>query len=103
MTYEEFHAVCRAACLALNIEDPDALADGDDVFIDGVKLGVLHDEEVDDNVHCYVDIGSIDPSPETASILQEVLAINLELDAPLGEVIGIERNSGHLVCARRFP
>lgn len=103
MTNEELRAICRAACLALNIEDTNALSDGADVIVDGVKVGVFRDEAWSDALHCYVDIGSIESSPDTVSILQEVLAINLELDAVLGEAIGMERKSGHLVLRAQLP
>ena len=103
MTNEDFRAICRAACYALNIERPDALFDGDDVFLNGVKLGVFHDVELDDAIHCYLDIGCVESSPDAVSMLQEVLAINLELDAGLGEPVGMERKSGHLVLHALVP
>ena len=103
MTDAKFREICRAACLLLNIEQTDALAEGGDVFIDGVKVGMFRDEALGDALCCYVDIGSIEPSADTASILGEVLAINLELDPGLGESVGMERNSRHLVLRAQLP
>jgi hypothetical protein len=103
MTNAEFREMCRAACYELRIDEPDALFDGHDVFIDGVKLGVFHDEDLDGGIHCYVDMGAVPPPPDSASVLHEVLAINLELDAALGESIGVERDSGHLVLRAHLP
>ena len=40
---------------------------------------------------------------QAVSILGEVLAINLELDPGLGESIGMERNSRHLILRVQLP
>jgi hypothetical protein len=104
MTTDQFRELCRSASYELNLSDPEALYDGSDVYVDRVKVGVLHEPSWDDKgIYCYVDLGAIEESSAySTELLQEILALNLELDAELGEVIGIERDSRHLVLRARL-
>ena len=101
-----FRDLCRSAAYELDLSDPEALYDGADVYVDSVKVGVFHAPSWDDKgIYCYVDLGAIEAnesSAYSAELLQEILSLNLELDAELGEVIGIERESRHLVLRARL-
>lgn len=103
MTPDQFRELCRGASRLLDLKDLDALFESRDTRIDGVKLGVFHhDGEDSEGVYCYVDLGAIDPEANSLAVMEEVLAINLSLDASLGEVIGLERESRHLVLRVRL-
>lgn len=103
MTPDQFRELCRGTSSALQLSDPDALFEGADVRVNGVKLGMFHDERWDDaGIYCYVDLGAIKSTANAAHLMEEVLALNLELDASLGEVLGIERESKHLVLRARL-
>jgi hypothetical protein len=100
---DQFRELCRSTARVLQLDRPDALFDDDDVYLDGVKVGLLHAEDWDqDGVFCYADLGSIDSCAAAPQLAEEVLALNLELDSALGEVIGIERQSRHLVFRARL-
>jgi hypothetical protein len=67
-------------------------------------MGVYHLGEWDeDAIYCYADLGAIESVADRAPVMEEVLTLNLELDAGQGEVIGIERDSRHLVLRVRLP
>ena len=103
MTPDQFRELCRGTARALELSEPDALFEGADVHLDGVKVGVFHEDEWDPaGIYCYADLGAIEPTANTTELMEEVLALNLELDAGLGEVIGIERESRHLVLRARL-
>lgn len=103
MTPDQFRELCRGASRLLDFQDLDALFESKDTRIDGVKLGVFHDEGEDpEGVYCYVDLGTIGPEANPLALMEELLAINLSLDASLGEVIGLERDSRHLVLRVRL-
>jgi hypothetical protein len=94
MTPDQFRELCRGASRLLDFNDHDALFESRDTRIDGVKLGVFH--------HDSEDLGAIGPEANPLAMMEEVLAINLSLDASLGEVIGLERESRHLVLRVRL-
>ena len=103
MSPDQFRELCRSTARVLQLDRPNALFDDDDVYLDGVKVGLLHAEDWDqDGVFCYADLGSIDSFAAAPQLAEEVLALNLELDSALGEVIGIERQSRHLVFRARL-
>jgi hypothetical protein len=103
MTPDQFFALCRGTSLALGLSDPDALFNGGDARVDGVKVGAFHDEARDPaGIFCYADLGSIGPDANPVDLMEEVLAINLSLDGGRGEVIGLERDSRHLVLRIRL-
>ncbi len=103
MTPDQFRELCRGASRLLDFQDLDALFESRDTRIDGVKLGVFHDDGEDpEGVYCYVDLGTIGPEAIPLALMEEVLAINLSLDASLGEVIGLERECRHLVLRVRL-
>jgi hypothetical protein len=103
MTPDQFRELCRGAARLLELGDPDALFLDADVRVAGVKVGVFHEDVYDSGgVYCYADLGAIEPNANATHLMEEVLALNLELDAALGEVIGIERQSRHLVLRARL-
>lgn len=103
MTPDQFRELCRGASRALGLSEADALFDGNDVYVDGVKVGSFHEEAEDpEGIYCYADLGSIGPLANPAELMAEVLAVNLTLDGQRGEVIGLERDSQHLVLRVRL-
>jgi hypothetical protein len=103
MTPNQFRELCRGTSRLLGFSDPDALFDNRDTRIDGVKLGVFHNGSEDpEGVYCYVDLGAIGPHANPQALIEDILALNLSLDASLGEVIGMERESRHLVLRVRL-
>jgi hypothetical protein len=103
MTPDQFRELCRGASRLLDLSDPDALFESRDARVDGAKLGVFYNEEEDpEGVYCYVDLGAIGSAVHPQASMEEILAINLSLDASLGEVIGLERESRHLVLRVRL-
>ncbi|MGX5648704.1 CesT family type III secretion system chaperone [Hydrogenophaga borbori] len=103
MTPDQFQELCRGTARALGLRDPNALFTGGEVILDGVKVGAFHEEEHDpEGVFCYADLGPIGTQANPVELLEEVLAINLSLDGERGEVIGLERDSRHLVLRVRL-
>lgn len=103
MTPVQFRELCRGASRLLDFKDIDALFESRDTRIDGVKLGVFHNDDEDpEGIYCYVDLGAMGSAANPQALMEEVLAINLSLDASLGEVIGLERDSRHLVLRVRL-
>lgn len=103
MTPDQFRELCRETSRALQLSDPDALFTGGDVRVDGVKLGIFHDERWDHaGIYCYADLGAIKSTANATHVMEEVLALNLELDASQGEGVGMERESKHLVLRARL-
>ena len=103
MTPDQFRVLCRGAGRALGLRDAEALFNATDVYVDNVKIGVFHDETRDaEGIFCYADLGAIGPDANAVALLEEILAINLSLDGERGEVIGMERESRHLVLRVRL-
>ncbi|NCT98329.1 MAG: hypothetical protein GXD23_13245 [Comamonadaceae bacterium] len=103
MTPDQFQELCRGTARALGLSEPNALFNGGEVILDGVKVGAFHEEDQDpEGVFCYADLGPVGPDANPAELLEEALAINLSLDGERGEVIGLERESRHLVLRVRL-
>lgn len=103
MTPDQFRELCRGTSRALGLGESDALFDGRDLYVDGVKIGTFHEETQDpDGIFCYVDLGPIGPHANPVALMAEILALNLALDGERGEVIGLERESQHLVLRVRL-
>lgn len=103
MTPDQFRALCLGAGRALALSDAQALFNATDAYVDNVKIGVFHDETRDpEGVFCYADLGPIGPDASAVALMEEILAINLSLDGERGEVIGMERESRHLVLRVRL-
>jgi len=103
MTPADFRDLCRDASRVLGLADVEALHDSRDTVLDGAKVGVFHDEAADpDGLYCYVDLGTIGPHAQPLELMEEILALNLSLDGDMGEVIGMERESRHLVLRARL-
>jgi hypothetical protein len=103
MTPDQFRELCRDASRVLGLADAEALFESRDTVLDGVKVGSFHDEAADpDGVFCYVDLGPIGPDARPVELMEEILALNLSLDGAMGEVIGMERESRHLVLRARL-
>jgi hypothetical protein len=102
MNPDQFRELCRGTCRQLGESDTDALLEGAGVLIDGVRLGVFHKDEVDEaGVYCYADLGEIETQVDAARVMEELMALNLELDVGHNEVIGLERETRHLVLRAR--
>jgi hypothetical protein len=104
MTSNQFRELCRGAARVLNLSDIDALFDDAGVRIDGVRVGVFRKEgEEPPGVYCYADLGPVAPGANAVEMMEEALAVNLELDGIAGAVIGMERDSRHFVLRVRLP
>lgn len=103
MTSDQFRELCRGACRQLNESDTDAFFEGHGVLIDGVRLGVVHNEHIDPaGIYCCADLGEIGHQAEAARVMEELLALNLELNVARSETIGLERETRHLVLRARL-
>jgi len=66
-------------------------------------LGVFHLEDWDsEGIYCYVDLGSSADRSYSTETLEALMELNLVLDGNRGEVIGIERESRHLVLKAKL-
>jgi len=98
MNLSQFRDLCRGAARVLDLADVEALFDDAAVRIDNVHVGVFHKVDADPpGVYCYADLGPADPGANAADLMEEALALNLELEGPVGAVIGLERESRHFV------
>lgn len=103
MTPDQFQELCTGTARLLDGTDADALLLHGTVKIDGVHLGVFHREDADPTgVFCCVDLGRVGPQANAHELMQALMALNLALDGKLGEVIGMEPGTGHLVLRARL-
>lgn len=103
MTPDQFRELCRATCRQLDHSDTEALFEGAGVLVDGVRLGLFHDETVDPlGIYCSIDLGEIDAHPDAQRVMENLLAINLELNVARSETIGLERETRRLVWRARL-
>lgn len=96
MTQLEFQALCRETSLLLQLTDVDQLGREGQIELDGHHLGAFYDEANDEAIHCYVDLGPVEPE-DRMHTLERVLALNLELGRMHGESLGLDSESGHIV------
>ncbi len=104
MTPLQFEEMCSSVTQCLQLPPSDTLARGDHVLVDGVSIGIAHNEEWDEGgVFCFVVLGEIGATcADPERVLFDALALNLELDAGLGESIGLERNTRQLIFRARM-
>lgn len=103
MTPDQFQELCSGTARLLDCTDADALLLHGTVTIDGVHLGVFHREDADPTgVFCCVDLGKVGPQVDAHGLMQALMGLNLALDGRLGEVIGMEPGTGHLVLRARL-
>lgn len=96
MTQLEFQALCRETSLLLQLPDVDQLGRDGQIELDGYHLGAFYDAEHDEAIHCFVDLGPVEPE-DRMQTLERVLALNLELGRMHGESLGLDSESGHIV------
>ncbi len=96
MTQLEFQALCRDTSLLLQLPDVEQLGREGQITLDGYNLGAFYDEERDEAIHCYVDLGPVE-SEDRMQTLERVLALNLELGRMHGESLGLDSSSGHII------
>lgn len=95
MTTFEFEELCNATCLVLGLEDTSKLMEEGEIMIDGVRIGAFLDEEQDDIIHFYTDLGPVEPD-DRLTVFERALGLNLELDGDHGESLGFDSRGGHL-------
>ncbi|MDO8300310.1 CesT family type III secretion system chaperone [Lacisediminimonas sp.] len=96
MTNAEFRDLCRATCLALNLQDTSMLGEQGQIEIDDVSIGAFFDEDSDTTINCYVDLGAVDAN-DKAEMFEQMLELNLELGRQHGETLGFDRDTGRMV------
>lgn len=96
-----FEQLCRATSEALQLPDVGELFRTGQIDLKGVAIGIFHDEVVDDVIHCYVDLGKVEPVEREAAF-QRALALNLSLDGAHGESLGFDEDSNKLVLRSRI-
>ena len=74
--------LCRDVGLLLGLEDPSALQTTG-VWIDGERLFLLHDEDLDDGAYLLIDVGGVAPGDDACSTLRVLMDVNLELSPEL--------------------
>ncbi len=102
MDQNDFRQLCRAACVLLHCEDPDALGNTNIIDIDGVRIALFFDEDLaPDRILCYVDIGKL-PVLGREEILERVLTLNLLTATKTSGVYGFEPKSETLIFVQHF-
>lgn len=103
MTPDQFRELCRGTCRQLDHSDTEALFAGAGLLIDGVRLGLFHDENIDPHgIYCFADLGEIDALPDASRVLEKLLSANLELNVARHETIGLEGDTRRLVLRARL-
>jgi hypothetical protein len=87
--------LCRDVGLFLDLGDPGELQAG--ATIGGERLCLLHDEDLDDGVYLFIDVGAVPGDADAASTLRALLDVNLELSPQHGESFGIDGRSGRIL------
>lgn len=103
MTSDQFRELCRGTCRLLDSSDAEALFEGSGLLVDGVRLGLFHDENVDPyGIYCFADLGEVDALPDAQRGMENLLAINLGLNVARSETIGLEWETRRLVFRARL-
>lgn len=97
----DFERLCRATSEALQLTDVGVLFQLGQVELDGVAIGIFHDADVDDVIHCYVDLGKVE-AQEREAVFQRALVLNLSLDGVHGESLGFDEDANKLVLRSRI-
>lgn len=96
MKNEDFYQLCVDLSRELGEQDIFHLAEHGEIHIQELRIGLYYNEEVDEVISCFVDIGYLENSlrPE---IFETILSINLELSGINSESLGFDRDTGHLI------
>jgi hypothetical protein len=98
----QFDELCDTTSKALGLADNGELSRTGQISLDGVLIGIFHDPDVDDAIHCYVDLGRVQ-TPEREDTFARALSLNLSLDGANGESIGFDGDSSKLVLRSKIP
>lgn len=102
MTLNDFQALCRDTCVALNQPDSDAIGSTNHIHLDGVDIGLFFDDlEMNDRLVCYVDIGTL-PEHDREEVLARMLAINLLTGTKVSSVYGLDMQRNCIVLMQHF-
>lgn len=102
MTNLEFEELCRAASLALGMEDTGKLAHEGRIEIDDVAIGFFFNEKLNDGkMHCYVDLGAFEPADRT-DVYGELLAMNLFTGSKTSAVFAIDPGTSHALMVSQL-
>jgi hypothetical protein len=96
MKNEDFYQLCVDLSREFGEKDIFHLAEHGEILIQECRVGLYYNEEVDEVISCFVDIGYLEDTlrPE---IFETILSINLELSGINSESLGFDRDTGHLV------
>lgn len=95
MTDIEFQRLCRDACVALDLDDPETLQTHGELEIDGVAIAVHFEEEEDpDCIYCYVDLGRPDEQQRTL-VFERLLEMNVRNGLNTAGIFSFDSVSGH--------
>jgi hypothetical protein len=97
----EFAECCRELSYRLNLDGSDTLR-VTGAFVRGEKVGLLFNEDFDDGIDVYIDLGYPENAGAELEIFRELLNINLELSADRGESFGFHVESRHVVFRSFF-
>ncbi len=100
MNFQQYRELCRAASVALSLEDPDLLGNEGYLEKNGIRIALFFDEEIiSDRIFCYVDLGPIEEAART-KIFERLLTLNLLSGTKTSGVYSIDPSSGNAIfCA----
>ena len=96
MTDSEFSELCIAICRELGCDDLNELAETGEIILEDVRIGLYYTEQDDEPISCFVDVGWVEEALR-ATVFENILVLNLEINGVNGESLGFSRSSGHLV------
>jgi hypothetical protein len=97
----QFEELCFATSKALALPDVGELSRTGQIQLLGIAIGIFHDDDVDDAIHCYVDLGSVQALEREATFAR-ALALNLSLDGANEESLGFDEDSSKLVLRSKI-
>lgn len=97
MNNEQYSALCRHICTALDIPDPDSLSNEGSIFVDEIKIQLMFDDLLsDDCILCVVDIGEI-PKDIQPQVSESLLKLNFLTGSKTVGAYAIDPLSQHAV------
>lgn len=97
MSFQRYLELCRAASVALQLEDLDRLGNEGHLEKDGIRVALFFDEEiVSDRLFCYVDLGPIAEDVRTKAF-ERLLTLNLLSGTKTSGVYAIDPVSGNAI------
>jgi len=97
MNSRQFQELCRDTCRELRIADPQGLAAGKAIEVDGFDMALVFDEALSpDKLYCYVDLGPIDIAERPAAHTR-LLELNLLTGTRSNGVFALDAASGHAI------